>query len=253
MITHTADHQFGDGVECELTGLASQNIRHSAQDIRRGHSREVIVKGEQSNSLGGFGIWIEQVIAELPHSLSRGNDVVIGKSSFLQNLHKGLLHMLVIAGVEEKLQIALLHERDQRLHKLDNEGTLCSGTTDGDENTTRLALASLSVKSRQGSVHSALTVVGDVLNQIAGNPVAGKLKILRLDAHPKEGLIVDRSLNKVETLRHNHKKLSVIVNNEIDDVGETTRNGGKSNERMGGNDGGIGGHTLEERTELNGH
>mmetsp|Transcript_9939 Transcript_9939/g.23537 ORF Transcript_9939/g.23537 Transcript_9939/m.23537 type:complete len:254 (+) Transcript_9939:323-1084(+) len=253
MISHSADHQFGNGVECELTGLASQNIRHSAQDIRRRHSREIIFEGEQRNSLGGFGIRIEQVIAELPHSLSRCNDIVIGKSCFLQNLHKGRLHMLVVAGVEEKLQIALLHEGGQRLDKLDNEGTLGSGTTDGDENTTRFALAALSVKTRQGSVHSALTVVGDVLNQIAGNPMTGELKVLWLDAHPKEGLIVDRSLNKVETLRHYNEKLRMVVNDQIDDVGEATRNGGKSNERMGGNDGGICGHTLEERTELNGH
>ena len=55
MVADAAEHELGYGVECELAGLACEDVRHAAEDVGRCDGGEVDGEREDDDAGGRPG------------------------------------------------------------------------------------------------------------------------------------------------------------------------------------------------------
>mmetsp|Transcript_40380 Transcript_40380/g.130209 ORF Transcript_40380/g.130209 Transcript_40380/m.130209 type:complete len:540 (+) Transcript_40380:334-1953(+) len=240
VVAHAAEHQLWHRVEGELTRLAREHVRDAAQDVGGGDGREVDVEGEDSDGAlrleaGGHAA------AKVVHALQRVDERV-ADAEVVEAVGEGLVHVGVVARVEQQLRAAARDALRHRPDQLAHECLLRARAADRAEDTRRLA--------RGGAGLACIAVGLDVDDELPRDPVADDLEVLRVDAHLQELVVHGRALDQVDRAGDDVEGLRVVVKHEVDDAREAGGDGREADIREAGDDRRVAREGCRERAEV---
>mmetsp|Transcript_27713 Transcript_27713/g.58232 ORF Transcript_27713/g.58232 Transcript_27713/m.58232 type:complete len:203 (-) Transcript_27713:910-1518(-) len=200
MISYTADHEFGNGIKREFAGFTCKDVGYIAQNVGSCHSGKVFIKSKQRDIfLGFFG---KHFLFEIPNTLHVFHSSIIHTVLF-QSSKKRLFHMFMISRIQKQLHLSFFHQFRKSADHINNKFPLGTGPSDGYDNSN--GLPGLAPGNPPGAR------VWNSFHQISRNPMSRQSQLVFRYSHLEEGMIVGRTLHKVQCSGNDDKPLRVII------------------------------------------